>query len=235
MMNIRRKTSRWFLLGLVAGLAVWAVGLRLMGDPGIPYVVTPVEGQGSRVLVGQVGFHAMADWSLSTDPEVVSVDDQADDIRLVEAAIPVMEALHIPEVQEMLGVTMPEDELESAKGISRPDTMVPGSPSASMVQVVNRSTESVMARIRPEIILQADNRLCEALKVVITVVQDGLEPQVVDGGTMADLMNPEGQEIMLTPGKQYDLAVLVSTPKDLDNSYQGTGCTVTFMMDTEAI
>ncbi len=249
--------KRWFRGGTIVGLLLWVAVFLLLGDPRISDVVTPLDGAGPPVLVARTQFRAMAEAPLETLAQAPKPGILPSTKAQLEAVQPVVWAMAMPEVREALGslekpfsivptatsekpepTQVPTPATQPARAqpaFSYPENMVPGSPAASLAQVMNPTKNIILGELRPTITAGQDSRLCPGLRVAIVSVVAGKAPKLVAQGKLVDMMDGRTAPIVLEPGVRYNLAILVSVPLDAGNEYQGVSCSVDFVMQSQGI
>ena len=243
-----RKPLGWPVLGVVLGLLVWVIAIPLLGDPRISHRTTPASAEGPPVLVARSSFSLLAEGQ-GTDSHVPSRSGFPETNFLAEVFEPVRRAMKIPEVAEALGIDILELEALmppaiGSSGESPPaDTPVPegpfgdpgmlppgGKPVASMSQVMNPTDHPLQGTLRPTVMF-GDAGLCRALKMAAVSIEVGAEPVVLLAGDLSETLRDSAIPLILEPAKTYDLAILLTLPEDVSNDFQGTSCTINFLME----
>ncbi|MDO8750569.1 MAG: hypothetical protein Q7K03_05445 [Dehalococcoidia bacterium] len=153
------------------------------------------------------------------------------------APTPEAQPTHVPgpSGQATQGPTPATQPAQAEPQFSYPEHMVPGSPAASLAQVMNPTKNIILAEFRPTVTAGQDSRLCSALRTAIVSVEAGKAPKVVAKGKLVDMIDGRAAPMVLEPGVRYNLAILVSVPQDAGNEYQGVSCSVDFMMQAQGI
>ncbi|MBI4198837.1 MAG: hypothetical protein HY533_06985 [Chloroflexi bacterium] len=226
------------------GLLLWVAALPFLGDPRISSVVTPLDGAGPPVMVARTQFRVVAEAPVETLGQAPKSGILPSTRAQLEAVQPVMWAMAMPEVRAALGTpdkpatvasTSAQQPTPAGPVFSYPEHMVPGSPAASLAQVMNPTKNIVLADFYPSVTAGQDNRLCPGLRVAIVAIEPGKAPKMVMWGKLKDMLDGRTQAMVMEPGERYNLAILVSVPQDAGNEYQGVGCTVDFMMQSQGI
>ena len=241
----------WPGLGVAVGLLIWIGAIPLLGDPRISHGVIPASVEGPPVLVARSSFDLLA-VNRSTGGGVAEGSGLLPNTNALEERYrPVRAALKIPRVLEALGLdylqiaalalppsmagaadgTSPVGPPASEPAFSDPAAVPPGGkPVASMATVMNPTDKPLQGILRPTVML-GDSGLCRALKMAAVSLQEDSEPVVLLAGNLSQTMRDPVTPLILEPGKSYDLAILLALPPNVPNEFQGTSCTVNFLMD----
>jgi len=168
---------------------------------------------------------------------------------LEELFKPVRQAMRMPAVAEALGMDILDFDppIPPTVGITSdssaadapvpespfgdPDMLPPGGkPVASMTQVVNPTDHPLQGTLRPAVMF-GDAGLCRALKMAAVSIEAGAEPVVLLAGDLSKTLNEPATPLILEPAKSYDLALILALPENVPNDFQGTSCTVNFLME----
>jgi len=118
---------------------------------------------------------------------------------------------------------------------SYPEHLIPGgAPTASLAQILNPTEQPMRGELLP-VVLEGDTRLCGGLRTAVVSMEKGTPPRLLTGGSLLEILQGPTANLILEPGKRYDLAVLVSLPLHASNQYQGGSCTVNFMMQFQEV
>ena len=157
--------------------------------------------------------------------------------------------MKMPEVAEALGMDILEFDapIPPTVGImtdsSAADAPVPespfgdpgmlppgGKPVASMTEVVNPTDHPLQGTLRPAVMF-GDAGLCRALKMAAVSIEADADPVVLLAGDLSKTLNEPATPLILEPAKSYDLALILALPENVPNDFQGTSCTVNFLME----
>lgn len=115
--------------------------------------------------------------------------------------------------------------------VSDPERMVPGVPTASLVQVRAPSRKSLEGVVRAEIDRERESMLCDALRGAVAFVPKQGEPRLVAGGRIEAMASSGTELVVIDPDESSEFAIFVAVPSDLPNRYQGSSCSVNFLLD----
>jgi hypothetical protein len=247
--KIDRKPLGWPVLGVVVGLLFWVIAIPFLGDPRISHGVTPASVEGPPVLVSRSSFSLLAEGQRTGAIKPSASGLLAETNALAELFKPVRQAMKMPAVAEALGIDILDFDapISLAVGISSdssaadapvpespfgdPDMLPPGGkPVASMTQVVNPTDHPLQGTLRPAVMF-GDAGLCRALKMAAVSIEAGAEPVVLLAGDLSKTLNEPATPLILEPKKTYDLALILALPENVPNDFQGTSCTVNFLME----
>ena len=236
----------WPALGVAVGLLMWLGAIPLLGDPRISHGVMPASVNGPPVLVARSSFDMLADSESAGDgvlegsrllPETNALEERYRPVRVAMSIPRVLEALGLDDLQIAALAPPPADAADGTSPpapepeFGDPGTLPPGGkPVASMTTVVNPTDKPLHGTLRP-IVMLGDAGLCRALKMAAVSVAEGSEPVVLLAGDLSQTMGDHVTPLILEPGKPYDLAILLALPPNVPNEFQGTSCTVNFLMD----
>ena len=244
-----RKPLCWPVLGVVVGLLLWVIAIPFLGDPRISHGVTPASVEGPPVLVSRSSFSLLAEGQGTGSIEPSSSAHLIEANALEELFRPVRQAMKIPEVAEALGIDIldfetltppliggtgessPADAPPPESPFGDPDMLPPGGkPVASISQVVNPTDHPLQGTLRPTIMF-GDAGLCRALKMAAVSIEAGADPVVLLAGDLSETLREPATPLILEPDKTYDLAILLTLPENVPNDFQGTSCTINFLME----
>ena len=203
---------------------------------------------GSRVEAPAVADPAVATQSVPADPvgSVATASESADLVATVAVGSEHAESAGAgPTSPAQADSTFVErapsvtpDPIDAHHGKSAPpelrfghaDSLAPGgAPVASLAQIMNPTEHPVKAVLRPAI-MAGDSTLCPMLTMVAVLIDAHAGPRLLLTGPLPVAAHETEAQVIMDPGKIYDLAILVGLPRDLPNEYQGTSCTVDFLM-----
>ena len=114
-----------------------------------------------------------------------------------------------------------------------PERMAPGDFTASVARVTNPSRDQLVTQVI-QAVVQGESSLCSGMRVVVVSVEVGKAPQMMKFGSLQEMQGP-ARDMVLEPGKSYDIAFLVSAPSNLPDEYQGLICTVNFWLESQKV
>ncbi|MFW6174192.1 MAG: hypothetical protein ACOC5K_00230 [Chloroflexota bacterium] len=255
-----RALDSGFILGLTTAVALFAGSMSMPGvsedrsltNPfSVPQQGVELGGEGPRLLIRHTAFETMAEVGSAGPSGRQLMQEGHPELRMemTNYGRAVMAALQSPALRRTLeladdgtspGGATNSGETDLRDGMPKlayPNMMVPGSPSASAVQFMNRSNVAVQAGLRARIVEQGVNReLCEGLHVAATIARTGEEARVVWGGPLMEMADPQSRErFRMEPRANYEMAIVMAPPLNAGNEYQGKSCSVEFLVDTEEI